>query len=33
VTGPDLEARVDALEAELRTVRGELDALLARLPG
>ncbi|HET8812626.1 MAG TPA: YceH family protein [Gaiella sp.] len=32
LTGPDLEARVAAVEAELRTVRGELDAIRARLP-
>ena len=32
MSGPGLEARVAALEAELRTVRGELEALRARLP-
>jgi uncharacterized protein YceH (UPF0502 family) len=32
LTGPDLKARVAAVEAELRTVRGELDAIRARLP-
>ena len=32
LTGPDLEARVAAVEAELRTVRGELDAIRSRMP-